>query len=441
MGRNPNWLSSFLGTLGFVASAAMVQAWAARLGWQWDATTNHRWTLSPYTKRVLAQAAQAVRLNVFVPSGVEQGRLVLDLVDRLRRSEPQLRVEVFDTNRNPEWARRLGVNSNVAIVVEGTARRRVVTQPSELSVAAAIAAVARRDQPRVCWVGRSANSDRSYEHVPEVLRAEGFEVVDVGESGNCPLSSAGAPTVTVLSGGREIGQAESRQWRRAFSEGGRFLVFVEPDTRIHSAELERWLSEDWGVELTGETVLDPASRLVGGDPFSIPAPGLASDHPVSAALGKPPLLVGATVVDARREDGSSWILLTSAPSAVAVDESRGFGASDAAPGRRGTFPLAVAGARNLRGVQARLVVIGDSDFASDRWIEFLGNKDLLLNALNWLADESGFLGERAEAKPLGVQQFFLSATHARQLFWLTCVLPSVSFFALAFAVWWWRRRL
>jgi hypothetical protein len=228
MARNPNWLSSFLGTLGFVASAAMVQAWAARLGWQWDATTNHRWTLSPYTKRVLAQAAQAVRLNVFVPSGVEQGRLVLDLVDRLRRSEPQLRVEVFDTNRNPEWARRLGVNSNVAIVVEGTARRRVVTQPSELSVAAAIAAVARRDQPRVCWVGRSANSDRSYEHVPEVLRAEGFEVVDVGESGKCPLSSAGAPTVTVLSGGREIGEAESRQWRRAFSEGGAFWCSSSP---------------------------------------------------------------------------------------------------------------------------------------------------------------------------------------------------------------------
>jgi hypothetical protein len=35
----------------------------------------------------------------------------------------------------------------------------------------------------------------------------------------------------------------------------------------------------------------------------------------------------------------------------------------------------------------RLVVVGDADFASDAYLDLLGNRDLVLNAVAWLAGE------------------------------------------------------
>jgi len=43
----------------------------------------------------------------------------------------------------------------------------------------------------------------------------------------------------------------------------------------------------------------------------------------------------------------------------------------------------------------RLVVVGDADFASDAYLDLLGNRDLALNAVAWLTEESALAGQRA----------------------------------------------
>lgn len=86
-----------------------------------------------------------------------------------------------------------------------------------------------------------------------------------------------------------------------------------------------------------------------------------------------------------------------------------------------------------------MVVVGDADFAADGFLEFLGNRDLLLNALNWLVDEVDLLGMRTAARAEGIQQFFLSAADARELLWWTCVVPAACFFLAALLVWQRRR--
>ena len=44
--------------------------------------------------------------------------------------------------------------------------------------------------------------------------------------------------------------------------------------------------------------------------------------------------------------------------------------------------------------ESRLVVIGDSDFASNRWLGIAGNRDLFLNAVNWLAQQENLISIR-----------------------------------------------
>jgi hypothetical protein len=44
----------------------------------------------------------------------------------------------------------------------------------------------------------------------------------------------------------------------------------------------------------------------------------------------------------------------------------------------------------------RLVVIGDADFANNRFVDLGNNRDLFLNSIAWLVDEADQLGERPE---------------------------------------------
>lgn len=75
--------------------------------------------------------------------------------------------------------------------------------------------------------------------------------------------------------------------------------------------------------------------------------------------------------------------------------------------------------------RARLVVFGDSDFASNSYIKFSGNRDLFLNTVSWLAEEENLIAIR----PKESGQFFDPITAQNQenrVFWLSMIiLPAV----------------
>jgi ABC-type uncharacterized transport system involved in gliding motility auxiliary subunit len=87
----------------------------------------------------------------------------------------------------------------------------------------------------------------------------------------------------------------------------------------------------------------------------------------------------------------------------------------------------------------RVIVLGDSDFANNFFIEYLGDKDLLINAINWLAGQEELVGARPQLRQPGVNQFFVSARQGRLAFTLgTIVEPAL--FLLAGAAIFLRRR-
>jgi len=49
--------------------------------------------------------------------------------------------------------------------------------------------------------------------------------------------------------------------------------------------------------------------------------------------------------------------------------------------------------------RGRLVAVGDADFASDAYLDLLGNRDLALNAIAWVAGEDVLTGVRTKKVP------------------------------------------
>jgi len=78
----------------------------------------------------------------------------------------------------------------------------------------------------------------------------------------------------------------------------------------------------------------------------------------------------------------------------------------------------------------RMIVYSDSDFANNQFIERVGNHDLVINSVNWLALEDTLIGVRPERKVSGKEQFYLSSRQNRTLFTLGVVAEPAIFVVL-----------
>ena len=87
--------------------------------------------------------------------------------------------------------------------------------------------------------------------------------------------------------------------------------------------------------------------------------------------------------------------------------------------------------------ETRLVVVGDSDFASNSVAGMGGNRDMFLNIINWLAQQENQIAIRA--KEPSDRRVTLTATQ-QQWIWLLSIfiIPGVVLGAGAYT--WWRRR-
>ena len=74
-------------------------------------------------------------------------------------------------------------------------------------------------------------------------------------------------------------------------------------------------------------------------------------------------------------------------------------------------PIPIAGEMTIQTGETlgHLVVFGDADFANNNLVEQGGNKDLFINAINWLAEDQGQMAARPETQQSGVNQLFLSS--------------------------------
>jgi ABC-type uncharacterized transport system involved in gliding motility auxiliary subunit len=75
----------------------------------------------------------------------------------------------------------------------------------------------------------------------------------------------------------------------------------------------------------------------------------------------------------------------------------------------------------------RLVVYGNAEFANNFFIEYLGNKDLFVNTVAWLARDPEVIGHRALRQEPGRNQFFVTAEQGDRIFWSTAVVLPLAF--------------
>ena len=419
-----------------------------------DLTPEHRYTLSDHATKILDGLPADVRIIAFLRSQDPRSQIIDNLLRQVERQTPRVSVQRVEVNRHPALAREYGVDSYGALVVESDGRRRVFSNPREEVLMAALLQVTRQQRKTVGWVvghGEGALDetarDRGYSVARALLEQEYYEVR--------PISLIGdevPPEVAVLIiAGPSKGYLpeELATLDRYLQRPGQALVMLDP---FRAPELAAFLRR-YDVDLPPDVVLDPGSRLHGGEYLTMQIGMRRGEHPIIGPLDAPPLFSLTRSVQAVRGEPEQTdavpFLRTSEQSWATRDSSVvRTGTPVFVAGRDQPGPVTVGMELAFRVVtppgaaprQGRLVVYGNSEFANNFFIEFLGNKDLFLNSVNWLAHERQSLASRPRTQQLGLQQFYLSEEQGNTLYWMTAVAQPAVFAAIGLFLVWRRRR-
>jgi ABC-type uncharacterized transport system involved in gliding motility auxiliary subunit len=121
-------------------------------------------------------------------------------------------------------------------------------------------------------------------------------------------------------------------------------------------------------------------------------------------------------------------------------------AFDAKADRRGPLPLAglasltpAADAAGKTGPEGRLIVFGDSDFATNRLFDAYGNGNLFLNSANWLTEEADLIS--IQPKTQSPRTLQLTPGQGRTIFWFSVVLLPLLVLIAGLGIWFRRRAL
>lgn len=466
---------------------------------RWDVTSTRQFTLAPRTLDVLANLETPVNAIAFFDRNDEDQRPYLEDVDNLLREfsvrSNQFAYEVMDPDVEPNIAKQYGVTSpgQVAFFVNDSdtfdvafgARYRgrnpqtgdaiFDANPSlEQDFVTPLLIVSGQEKKTAYFLTGHGErnvvdptSDDGIFTAVNALTKENFDVrpLDLSRkkivprrTGDQPLEEDQvAPSLIIIAGPvKDLLDDEVDELTDFLEDGGRLLVLIDPGAPTSYID---FLS-NWGVTVSRGNVIDeedflrPDTRV----PFVTQhntqndiTKGLERTYfPGVAAIqfdmqSMPPVVVGGqilpqqNVIEISRTSSGSWLVddLTRSTPNADLDTQGTFSTvvlvEDAfAPLDKSPKFIDPASA-----IPASLVIIGDSDFVTNKHFDNASNGDLFLNSINYLTGDVSLINIR----PKQVARREILATPnefdvIRYTSWF--VLPSLMALA-GIGVWWVRR--
>lgn len=437
-------LNSILMVALFLAILGIVNFLASRHSLRWDLSETQHFTLAPQTHRVLRGLTREVKITVFAQERSPSFTTYRDLLDSYKQDSDKLKVEFVDPERRPGVARQYGVTRLDTAILESGPQTTRITAPSEAELTGALIRVSKDGRKKIAFLeghGERSTGDQERNGMAlakEALTKQGYEISTLSL-----LQASAVPddtSVLVLAGPRRpVTKDERDRIAQYVAAGGHLLVLLDPETQ---AELEDLLRQ-WGVEAGRGVLVDMQDRLASGDLTALMVRTF-TEHEITQDFNFAVLFPLSRHLIFHEEAGKDWDfvpLARTSPRSWAVMNLTGnvltLNEKEDIPG-----PLPLAAALTPKKApeegkrRAALVLVGNSAFASNAYINFPGNTDFLLHAIGWLAEERELIS--ITPKEPAFRPFIPNPTQERLLLYVQVLfLPAVTFL---WGLTTWRRR-
>jgi len=479
-------VSAVVSTLLVIAILGGLAFLSTRYRARFDVSDDQVNTLTEQTLKLLDGLETPVVMTAFFDRSEAPG--VSELMERYAHESPLVTVDFVDPNAVPGLVEDWGLDADALarglVRVSAGEEAVLVNDFGESQFTNALLKLVRQSDKTVYFVsghnerpvadteGKVAEGKESMGRASVALRNETYtvEILQLATVGDVPED---ADVVIIAGPTQPLLEQELDVLRRYVARGGALMVLIDPRARTNLYDdLARW-----GVRLGDDVVVDRSLALFGQatSPF---AGVYAEDHPITASMSETTLfpMVRSVIVDLDSEievivstGADSWAerdlegwratgraslgpedLPGPVPIAAAgltrrVDpalvKAAGAGESGAAPdsGADGSIDSASAegGAAGAPVERGRIVVFGDSDFASNEYIDSFRNRDLFLNSVNWLLGDVEQIALRPNVAKASRHRFSVDDFQRLQTLSLF-VMPQL--IAMIGVIAWWLRR-
>ncbi len=435
---------------------------------QWDLTASKAFTLSDETVKVLNSLKGPVKVYVFdQPNGYGRFR---DALAPYELASKNVSVEYIDADRQPTLVKDKNVLNYGTLVFEYQGRSEHIMSDREQELTNGLVKVLTGRQIKAYFTeGHGEKVSTGVERTGlssavDVLKRDNYTIEKLVLA-QTPEVPADASVVIVAGPTNDFLQPEIDALRKYLRKGGKALFMLDPQLgpSMHPLPaLEAFLKE-WGITMGHDVVLDVSGvgQLLGTD-ASVPVATTYPQHPITKdftlltayplaqsvsgnADNNPSMSMQNLINTGEKSWSESDVKSMMSGGNVSMDESKGDhkgpitvgmsfneDAPDAAPAS-----AAAPGATAPPKPQTRVVVLGDSDFASNAAVGIMGNSDLFVNINNWLTQQEDLISIHARAPD--DRRITLTADQQRRIAWLSLlILPGLILGSGVFT--WFQRR-
>jgi ABC-type uncharacterized transport system involved in gliding motility auxiliary subunit len=443
-----------------------------------DLTKNQRYSLSDQTKKIVQGLKDDVRIVYFQRTVDMEGSAGVDRVKDYQSLSPHVKAEFVDPVVKPARARELDVKGPwPTVVIERGDKRERVNNDSEQDLTNAFIKLTREGKKTVCFAQGEDEKDIDDADDGGLSGIKAALARDLYDTKKVLLAREGAVppecSVLVVAGPRQdlLPQLVDviRDWVKA---GGKAMFLDDPELkekRPNYAALIKAFNiqpgDDVVVDVSGFGQIFGTGELT---PIAVDYPYheitrgfrvMTAFHEARNMQAGTGTVEGVFAQDLVKTSPASWAeadLTLKAP--VQFDEGKdkkgpiALGAAAtvtvAAPAAQGPAPTPAASGEPSPSPspsaspeapkrEGRVAAFGDSDFASNAFLSFQGNRDLFLNTVAWLVQDVDLISIRP--KEPEDQRLVLTQNQQKNVLILALLLIPGVFVVMGIREWWSRR--
>ncbi len=392
-----------------------------RYSLRWDLTQDQSHSLSAVTRTLLKEVDKPLTLTVFFPEGHPERARARELLELFTRQNPQVSLRFLDPDRDPVRADEAGYRRHGNVLLEIEGRKHLAETFTEEPMSEALRRVLQKESKKIYFLtGHGERSGprehRGFKVAKKALENEGYKLADLNllREGEVPKDAA---LVIIAAPQKDLLPNEVKALKEYLDRGGRLFILLEP---FDNAGLKDFLA-GYGVNLDNGMVFE-YNQLTQDRAILSPIVTQYGPHRITQDFtlftifpGPRPLFLNkevktVTLLPLVTTSPSSWEKLgkdwqkdwqkdkkplydqkhdRKGPFTVAAlvepKTDKQPAKSDKKPAKPAEKPSEPK--KSDKAPQAFLAVFGDADFAADEFFNQLGNGDLFLNTVNFLAAE------------------------------------------------------
>lgn len=382
----------------------------------WDTTVNRVHSLSPESQELAKNLPDTIHLYAFFDSGQRQADMLKDLLKKYGTFTDKLVVTFHDPNEEPKLIKQLEAGANEVILQRESTKRTIkLLTVSEEALTNAIKKILRSEEKKIYFLegAGQASLDKQDDagglFVGKFkLEAEGFKVqaLNLAQTKKIP---ADAKVLVSWGAKRTLSETESKLIDQYLTRGGQFVLAQDPTPaltkdRLIPTGLEGTLAT-YGIDLRPSIAINVVDLGQGARPL-LNIFGLTySQQPIVSKFTQEnwtlfPMASPVTTRVSYKGKATVTPLVSTSPESWGETDiksilAQGGRASKDASDLAGPFAIAQISEWPIEkpeagdwGPSGKLLVIGNSSFASNQFIQNASNLDFFSNTFSYLIGDN-----------------------------------------------------